>query len=397
MPRTGRPTIVDLRQSSPERMVIQHKLYPKTDLGHVMRTYKPRILSLSTFKSIDWLFHHASSLSDLDITITHEDVSVDPLSSLSMLQSLVYTTTRFTKDVPDYKNLSCQCSLQVLSVNAWFTPSLAPLQRFTELRVFRINKEYAINSTIISDIHAISALTRLEQLELRNCLGDVDLEALSTCGALHTLHLFVSDIENIDGIRKCVSLTTLNLSGCRSITTLEPLSTLTRLTCLDISDTIVSSLDPCVPIIPTLVELNIISCENITRLPTKASFNRLERLFMCDCTQMTDIDSIRTATVLSELSINSCGRIAQFPDGIRFPQLWSLYANECESLLSVEFLRHSTALTHLDLRGNNRIDDFRPLSNLVTLERLYLPSDKDIECGVFDKLINLHEMNVNYI
>ena len=358
----------------------------------MMQFYKPRQLDFVAVESLDWMSIHVSSLTKLNITL-RSDVDQTPLYSLHALCSFTYTPYRNETIPLDFTRMSCRESLKVLTLNCMVLVWIAPLQHFMRLQTLKIWPTHRTDIVFSpSHVQYLSGMTCLESLQMYKCVGNIDLGVLSVCTLLHSLDLSRSINVNLNGLRECTSLTYLNLSTCVGFTTMEPLSTLIRLTDLNVSESDIRSLDSCIPFISILTHLNIEHCVGITHLPIHATFDRLETLIANECTNLENIDAIDTAAnTLLVLFVNMCDNLTHFPKGIRFTRLEQLNANACPMLFNIDFLHHCTQLTSLELGGSNNITDLQPLANLTQLKHLIIPMEQIVDFSIFDKLVHLRD------
>jgi len=157
--------------------------------------------------------------------------------------------------------------------------------------------------------------------------------------------LNISDSVDLSDIRNIASIEALDLSGNTYIQNIEPLTQLTSLQALNLSNTSVTDLSP-IRNLTELVELNLSN------------------------TKLQDISALKYSDKLVRLNFNGT------------------------AVDDIQVLERMTRLENLEMKGTN-VTDFTPLSYLVSLKQLNLESDKISNLSPLDSLFSLTELNAS--
>ena len=157
--------------------------------------------------------------------------------------------------------------------------------------------------------------------------------------------LNISDSVDLSDIGNIASIEALDLSGNTYIQNIEPLTQLTSLQTLNLSNTSVMELSP-IRNLTELVELNLSN------------------------TKLQDISALKYSDKLVRLNINGT------------------------AVDDIQVLERMTRLENLEMKGTN-VTDFTPLSYLVSLKQLNLESDKISNLAPLDSLFSLTELNAS--
>jgi hypothetical protein len=154
-------------------------------------------------------------------------------------------------------------------------------------------------------------------------------------------------ITNLDGIEKCISLASLDLSK-NTITDLRPLRGLSRIQYLNLADNQVEDIAP-------LAEIKALQYIELSR-------NRVKR-----------IDTLAGLTNLASLYL-SANHLTDIQPIVRLPKLASLYLDR-NRLQGIDGIGRLHTLTSLSL-SDNRISDIAPLDGLNGLFFLFLENNR---------------------
>ncbi|MFB2975530.1 leucine-rich repeat domain-containing protein [Microseira sp. BLCC-F43] len=225
-----------------------------------------------------------------------------------------------------------------------------------------------------------------------------DLSPLSTLTNLNKLWISDNQISDLSPLSTLTNLTKLK-SGSNQISELSPLSGLTNLTQLGISNNQISDLSP-LSTLTNLTELNlyvnqisdlrplsgltnltqlILGHNRISDLSPLSTLTNLTWLCICD-NPVTDLSPLSTLINLTSLDI---GEDKYDPFGYDF-------SGQISNLSPLSTL---TNLTELNL-NDNQISDIRPLSNLTNLTKLHLADNQISEIGPLSTLTNLTKLNL---
>ena len=89
----------------------------------------------------------------------------------------------------------------------------------------------------LENVNGLSKCIKLETLNLLGSQSLLNVDGLKNCVNLEKLNLSeCSSLKNVDGLENCSKITNLNLSRCRDLENLEGLKGLINLTCITIKD-----------------------------------------------------------------------------------------------------------------------------------------------------------------
>ena len=154
----------------------------------------------------------------------------------------------------------------------------------------------------VTNLSVISTFLGLQELEMWDCLGADDLRPLSTLTRLESLTLSQCGLRDLRPLSGLTKLTSMNLS--RNYTTLVSLATLSNLTGLrslnmDLCRA-VTSLTP-LSTLTGLTTLDMVECVAVTSLKPLSTVTGLSTLDMSECYGVTSLDGLSTLTGLSSL------------------------------------------------------------------------------------------------
>lgn len=214
--------------------------------------------------------------------------------------------------------------------------SLDDLKHLNYLRSLTVENSSA-------DLHALSAMTSLEELTLRNCKVTTD---------------------DLKAIGKLTGLKSLTMEGC-SLSTIEPLEALTGLTTLDLSGN-------------TLRNLSVIAqMKNLTTLDLSSNA-------IVDLTAISALDNLSSLDV-SGNSITSLAPLF----GDKPLLLLKAANNQLTDITGIDKLK---SLGNLDL-SQNLLTDITPLANCSMLVELNISNNSVIDISCLYNLINMSTLN----
>ena len=251
--------------------------------------------------------------------------------------------------------------------------NLAGLEFATNLDTLDLGHDHRrgyprINSNNITDIRALSGLTRLKFLSLeRNAISD--LSPLRNLTSLKSLDLRVNRISDISVLSHLTDLTELWFAH-NSISDISSLSRLTDLTVLYLRNTGIT---------------NISALRGLTKLTNLNLYGN----------RVSDISALRdlTSLIVLNLYINGLTDISALRG---LTSLTNLYLGE-NNISNLSILSHLTSLTTLNLWSNDtRISDLSPLSGLTNLTNLNLGgySNKISDISRLSGLTKLKTLNL---
>ena len=162
------------------------------------------------------------------------------------------------------------------------------------------------------------------------------------------------------------------------ITSLEPLTALTKLSSLSLWDApAITSLEPLKRLI-NLSVLDVSIAENIASLEPLKSLTKLSRLELSDATGVTSLEPLRGLTNLSSLSLGFARGITSLEPLRGLTNLSELDVSGAPGIISLEPLKDLTSLLSLDFAGDESIISLEPLKGLTKLSSLRLQGAQGI-------------------
>lgn len=228
----------------------------------------------------------------------------------------------------------------------------------SKLRLRQLPKELALIATQLTslDLSDCQALTSLQGLEPLSQLTQLDI---SGCCAL----------INVDGLQHPSQLTHLDMSGC-PLKSLVGLQRLIQLTQLDISfchD--LQSLDG-LQNLPQLTRLDISGCDALKRLDGLQHLSQLTQLDVSYCNTLQSLEGLQHLTQLTQLDISRCEALRSLGELQPLTQLTQLDLGWCVALKSLDGLQHLSQLTQLDINHSKVLTSFDELQHLTQLTQL---------------------------
>jgi hypothetical protein len=236
--------------------------------------------------SLDGL-NNLTSLQILNIDRTGAD-DLKPLMGCYNLRFVYCDNTKVGKiDIDSFldKNPDCLIIFQTSLLKSWWS-GLTPSWK----KVFTAHTQVDEPPTR-EQLHTLAGL---KSINLEGNREITSLESLTTLSRLEEINLANGMLQDINPLRDLVRLKKLNLSG-NPVAVLAPISHLPDLTQLDISNTAISKLDD-IKTIATLEQLNC-SGTQIKKLDAVASLRKLRKL---ECFN-TGINNLKPLTGLLQL------------------------------------------------------------------------------------------------
>ncbi len=141
------------------------------------------------------------------------------------------------RDIEDVSFLADLPALENLNLSGTRVTDLSPLAKLSRLR------KLSLLAAPVSNIAPLSDLTDLESLSLENTQV-ADIAALAKLVKLQDLSLAGTAVEDLSALAGMTRLTELKLFYCPNVRNVDPLSGLTALGYLDLSDTKVADIEP---------------------------------------------------------------------------------------------------------------------------------------------------------
>ena len=239
---------------------------------------------------------------------------------------------------------------------------------FSDLKYLTGLNKLVIRDCSFKELSAISSLTQLTDLEIRNfSLSNADLSA-------------IAGLPN---------LTRLTLSDC-SLSTIEKLSSLRNLVYLDLSGNTIRDIDA-LSFMSELHELDL-SSNAVTSLNAISGLQKLARLDLYG-NSVSSLIPISSCTGLVWLDV-SANRLDSLSGVESMKQLSCLYAAS-NALTDISLVTANTILMELDISDNN-LTDISALSQLMQLQGLNFSHNQVTALPEFSKDCSLIVIDGSY-
>ena len=261
--------------------------------------------------------------------------------------------------------------------------------RFVEINLDRQNNSLKIASIYTTKINEKEALRTwwngLSQNWKTRLGGDVILDDSTTLAELNTSAL--TDFSELDAKLKLVTQKQrVDISGIREIISLEPLSELSELTWLDISETSIEDLSP----IRNLNKLKVLRAnstliEDLSALKYNITLEELE----VANTTIEDLGVLSSLRNLQKLNLNNT-QVSRISNLKSCPNLISLNLGSTR-IANVGILQELPQLKTLDI-SNTSVRDLGPLRNMKDLQSLNISGSAVSNLQALSEMENLREL-----
>ena len=261
--------------------------------------------------------------------------------------------------------------------------------RFVEINLDRQNNSLKIASIYTTKINEKEALRTwwngLSQNWKTRLGSDVILDDSTTLAELNTSAL--TDFSELDAKLKLVTQKQrVDISGIREIISLEPLSELSELTWLDISETSIEDLSP----IRNLNKLKVLRAnstliEDLSALKYNITLEELE----VANTTIEDLGVLSSLRNLQKLNLNNT-QVSRISNLKSCPNLISLNLGGTR-IANVGILQDLPQLKTLDI-SNTSVRDLGPLRNLKDLQSLNISGSVVSNLQALSEMENLREL-----
>ena len=290
--------------------------------------------------------------------LAHMSNDVDVLSNLRSLVELDLSGG----NLYNLSFLSGLTRLRTLDLSGSYRlQNLTPLAGLTALRVLKLN------STDITDLAPISALTDLEVLELK----------------------WISDLENLQPLSSLTALTQLIVRTLSGVQQLSPLSSLTNLEILELA---VNPSGDCARRSDSLnCDISQLSLSGMTELTTL----HLRGIKASDLSSLSQLTKLTSLTIIGNQS-----PILDLAPLLNLQKLKLLHIS-LSVIRNVDALGGLKALETLRLNGvvvvegRRRLNDLSPLSGLTGLRTLELTENEITDISPLSGLTGLTELNLS--
>ena len=261
--------------------------------------------------------------------------------------------------------------------------------RFVEINLDRQNNSLKIASIYTTKINEKESLRNwwngLSQNWKTRLGSDIILEDGTTLAELNTTDL--TDFTELDAKLKLVTQKQrVDLSGIREIISLDPLSELSDLTWLDISETSIEDLSP----VRNLNKLKVLR-SNSTLIEDLSALKyniTLEELEVANTT-VEDLSVLSSLRNLQKLNLNNT-QVSRISNLKSCPNLTSLNLGGTR-IANVGVLQDLTELKSLDI-SNTTVRDLGPVSNIKDLQSLNISGSAVSNLQALSTMENLREL-----
>ena len=297
-------------------------------------------------------------ISDLNLSGNPDINDLEPISRLSNLRTLDVSFTQI-QDIYPVRNLT---KLHTLNCSNTFINSVDPLVYSMELAILNLS-----NSSIYG-IESLTNLGNLRILDISNTQVD-NLEAITEMTVLEDLKMRNTLITDLTPLSVLSKLNYLDISDNEQIQSLEALKHLNKLKVLYCNNTMVNNLVP----LATLENLEILYCENseIISLEGLELLPNLKKVY-CDNSllgRQKAIDFMKEHPHI--LVVYESKQLQMWWDEI--PETWkSIFAEivDLDSIPTKEQLHEITTIKEINIAGNTLIESLLPLEKLKNLQKL---------------------------
>jgi hypothetical protein len=411
-----------------------------------LRCLKMKKTPLTTLDVLSGL----SGLEILDFSSTVID-SIQPLTGLTMMKDLRFSDTR----VSDLQPISGLTNLEVLYFTHTPVTNPDPLKNMKllslvffdntgvrSLDVFEsipgIKKIYCNNTKIDPD-HALQFMLKHPDVDIvfeSDALAKWWGSMQPDWKKVFNLYRKLDDSPSTEQLHHLITLDSLDISGRMAITSLDPVSKLTRLRILEFANTSVSNLEP----LKDLLELTKINATN-TKIPSVQPLSRLTKLSILtvDHTSVSDISPLTSLKNLTFIYADNTGltlaKANEFmdenphclvisqtyentqwwnelsqawkddllhyfgftgtPDKVQLQKIAGtekLVISEDPGIISLQPVVNLSRLKELQISGT-RVSSLEPLSRMAQLQVLRFPKNPVTQLNPLSPLANLRELD----
>ena len=181
------------------------------------------------------------------------------------------------------------------------------------------------------------------------------------------------DVQQLQALATCGSLTHLDLSNCSGVSDLRPLASCSRLVHLQLNNCqMLADLSPLANLSASLEVLELNGCTTLAELQPLSSLTKLRVIQLSECGWVSDLQPLSRCVNLEKLSLHDCADVRCLQPLSGCTALSDLNINHCRNVSSLQPLSTCVSLCFLDCGLCSCIDDLQPLASCGQLERLAL-------------------------
>ncbi|MFG6464478.1 leucine-rich repeat domain-containing protein [Roseateles sp. DXS20W] len=201
-----------------------------------------------------------------------------------------------------------------------------------------------------------------------------------------------------EGLAKLApALTSLDLSGCWALESVDALARLLLLRDLKLSEC--GELRDLGPLsgLSQLQSLNLSWCGELRDLEALSGLSQLQSLDLSGCGELRDLGPLSGLSQLQSLDLSGCGELRDLGPLSGLSQLQSLDLSQCGELCDLGPLSGLSQLQSLDLIGCGELRDLWPLSSLSQLQSLNLSWCRELrDLWPLSSLSQLQSLNLSW-
>jgi Leucine-rich repeat (LRR) protein len=169
---------------------------------------------------------------------------------------------RFAMQHPGFSDLTPLCGLTNLrELDLRNCTAITNLKQMRHLPL--IERVCFSGCTAICNLDGLQYCTHMKVLVLRGCHSIVDVTALTQCRELRYVHVVLcTRLRSLSGLDDCTSLRKLEASCCRSLCSIDALTGCTALRHLDLRNTLVDTVSP-ISTLTRLCTLDLSQCHRL--------------------------------------------------------------------------------------------------------------------------------------
>ena len=308
------------------------------------------------------------------------------------------------QDAVDYSNLEDMTSLESLTINSGAANQMHHLSKITTL------KTLTVSNTILSDddvesigklvglssltmescaITAISSLSNLTGLRYLNINNNAirDISTLAAMTELEELYMNENALNDLTALSSCINLKTLDISGNKDIPSLTPLSNLTMMCKLDISDSSILDISP----LASMTKLQEFHGKN-NRISSLDSLQNCLELSVLNVSSnlITDLSALTPLLNLTHLDFSQ-NQVAALPQWDVSSKLITINGND-NFISDVSPIAGLENLNNILLNNNSELKEIEILIECPNLIEVYVEKTKVSEEEA-DKLAEPSELH----
>jgi hypothetical protein len=216
-------------------------------------------------------------------------------------------------------------------------------------------------------------LPPISTLDLSWCRALTSVEGLKQLKDLQSLDLnSCQELRSVEGLKEHKVLKRLNLGGCSKLTSVEALKELKGLQSLNLGGCSKLTSVEALKELKGLQSLDLYGCFALTTVEPLKELKELQSLDLYGCFALTTVEPLKELKELQSLNLYGCFALTSVEPLKELKGLQSLNLTGCSKLTSVEPLKELKGLQSLNLTGCSKLTSVEVLKKLDGLRSLYL-------------------------